>query len=293
MAQILLAGRGKVRMSTLSWGQVFVAQYKTDRLLLRQHLDFVSPEEVSAAHSPLKVQAHAVSQHTSCYKSLNLLDLLNRKSRGLTDATQVSDYHVAKFPEKERDHREGLSSNQSIIFHVHPEQTARDAMLIMLRNRIGAVLVVNPESRLGTETARRRALAAEIAMLETSGQGRWPSVLETRGTFERCDYLGIFTTRDFLRKTVFKKLCYNKIKVESVMQRVLPTMEYTQEASDVVQELYRIRQRHVVVTDGHAILGVLAASDLVTQMNKDFVEASQYLTEYVKNQMAEAPGMPV
>jgi len=218
------------------------------------------------------------SENAHCFKAWNLEDVLRHKNEGVSKDTLPWDYHVAQFPQFQPSASSGVRQ-YSIIFHCHPDMTAGDAMEIMVRNHVGALLVVNAATDVGQETAKQYK-----KMKLDGGHGHHDSDDDyeiMQGMFELKDYVGIFNTRTFLHETVGKRKCYQKSKVADIMIRDLPAMNFNSSASDVLQKLTEKNSRHVIVTDNNKCMGLLSASDLVKRLHQDYVDTAKYLTEYV------------
>ena len=114
-------------------------------------------------------------------------------------------------------------------------------------------------------TVDKQATAMEVAgIMDTKNVG---SVL----VMDKADgkYVGIVTERDIVRKVVAKGLDGSSYLVKGVMSSPLVTIESTKtifEAGDLMDQK---RVRHLAVTEGSEVVGILSIRDLINPSQYD------------------------
>jgi CBS domain-containing protein len=92
---------------------------------------------------------------------------------------------------------------------------------------------------------------------------------------------GIFTERDYLRKIALKGRSSSDTPLRDVMSSPLITVT-TSESSDVAMEtMTECRCRHLVVTEGGKMVGIVSLGDLVKYMLEEKQVEVEQLARYV------------
>lgn len=107
------------------------------------------------------------------------------------------------------------------ILSVEKETSVFDAVALMDKNNIGALVIVNAIN----------------------------------------DPLGIFTERDLLRRVVAKGLDPRKTKIEKVMTPGLVCAQANDDAKTLLQAMFDNNFRHLPVLDGRKLVGILSLKD--------------------------------
>lgn len=107
------------------------------------------------------------------------------------------------------------------ILSVEPTLAVQQAVELMSKNNIGAIVVLSPIH----------------------------------------DLLGIFTERDLLRRVVTKKKDPTKTKIQEVMTPNVMVAQSTDNAWDLLQVMQREKFRHLPVVDGRKVIGILSLKD--------------------------------
>lgn len=75
--------------------------------------------------------------------------------------------------------------------------------------------------------------------------------------------VGIFTERDLMNRVVARSLSPDDITVEQVMSRQLVTAEPWESHASCLNKMQAHAMRHLVVTDGGKLLGLISLRDLM------------------------------
>ena len=114
-------------------------------------------------------------------------------------------------------------------------------------------------------TVDKQATAMEVAgIMDTKNVGSVLVVDKTDGK-----YVGIVTERDIVRKVVAKGLDGSSYLVKGVMSSPLVTIESTKtifEAGDLMDQK---RVRHLAVTEGSEVVGIVSIRDLINPSQYD------------------------
>jgi len=114
-------------------------------------------------------------------------------------------------------------------------------------------------------TVDKQSTAMEVAaIMDTKNVGSVLVVDKTDGK-----YVGIVTERDIVRKVVAKGLDGSSYLVKGVMSSPLVTIESTKtifEAGDLMDQK---RVRHLAVTEGSEVVGILSIRDLINPSQYD------------------------
>ena len=110
------------------------------------------------------------------------------------------------------------------LFTVGPEATVEDVIQILCRNRIGALLVIDNETR---------------------------------------DLVGIVSERDILRKCGENCSVIGQTEVAEIMTREVIASPPDQDVRDALRVMSAKRIRHLPVVDGKQVIGIVSIGDLV------------------------------
>ncbi len=107
------------------------------------------------------------------------------------------------------------------ILSVEPTIFVQQAVELMHKNNIGAVVVLSPIR----------------------------------------DLLGIFTERDLLKRVVAKKKDPAKTKIQEVMTPNVMVAQASDSALELLQVMQREKFRHLPVVDGRKVIGIISLKD--------------------------------
>ena len=114
-------------------------------------------------------------------------------------------------------------------------------------------------------TVDKQSTAMEVAaIMDTKNVGSVLVVDKTDGK-----YVGIVTERDIVRKVIAKGLDGSSYLVKGVMSSPLVTIESTKtifEAGDLMDQK---RVRHLAVTEGSEVVGIVSIRDLINPSQYD------------------------
>lgn len=134
-----------------------------------------------------------------------------------------------------------LASKHDGIHALGPDDTVADAVRLMNRENVGAVMIFDPEERL----------------------------------------MGIFTERDVLRRVIDGRLDYESTRLEDVMTRRLATLKPSMVVEEALQLVNSIGCRHLPVLDGERVLGMISIRDLTNSLVEAREQEISELTEYI------------
>jgi len=92
---------------------------------------------------------------------------------------------------------------------------------------------------------------------------------------------GIFTERDYLRKIALKGLSSKNTTVSEVMSSPLITVELSDATRDAMETMTERRCRHLIVTDGGKMVGIVSLGDLVKRMLHEKEAEVEQLSSYI------------
>lgn len=92
---------------------------------------------------------------------------------------------------------------------------------------------------------------------------------------------GIFTERDYLRKIALKGLSSKNTTVSEVMSSPLITVELSDATRDAMATMTERRCRHLIVTDGGKMVGIVSLGDLVKRMLQEKEAEVEQLSSYI------------
>ena len=75
---------------------------------------------------------------------------------------------------------------------------------------------------------------------------------------------GIITTSDLVKRVMAKGLDPKTTKVDSIMSKPLITINHYLTRSDANEMMLRKKIKHIAVTEGSNVLGILTSKDMVT-----------------------------
>lgn len=121
---------------------------------------------------------------------------------------------------------------------------------------------------------------------------RFASVLEAIGTMSQANIgaivvesdgkpVGIFTERDYLRKIALEGRSSRETSVEDVMSAPLISVAPSEAVARAMETMTECRCRHLVVTEGEKMIGIVSLGDLVKQMLVDKEAEVEQLSSYI------------
>ena len=116
------------------------------------------------------------------------------------------------------------------ILSVEPGASVQEAVDLMVKSRIGSVVVLSPIQ----------------------------------------DLIGIFTERDLLYRVVGASKNPKTTKIDEVMTRNVMVAQATDGAWDLVQVMNREKFRHLPVVDGRKVIGILSIKDFTDSLLQNF-----------------------
>jgi CBS domain-containing protein len=153
---------------------------------------------------------------------------------------------VLQNKENERRELHGATKDVHPIVFVTEDNTVFEAIKMMTENKIGAVLV------------RPSASASSVN-----------------------EYVGILTERDYMTKVALNGFDSRKTKVERIMTRNPVTVRADETCLVGLKKMTKGRFRHIPVTQGGKIIGILSLGDLVKNLLSSFKDSVDYLSEYI------------
>lgn len=134
-----------------------------------------------------------------------------------------------------------LKQKADTIHALGPDATVSAAVHLMNEANIGAILVLDPEEHL----------------------------------------VGIFTERDVLRRVIDGRMDYDSTPLEDVMTRRVATVAPSTTVEEALRMVNTIGCRHLPVTDGERILGMISIRDLTNSLVAVREEEIAQLTDYI------------
>jgi CBS domain-containing protein len=92
---------------------------------------------------------------------------------------------------------------------------------------------------------------------------------------------GIFTERDYLRKIALKGLSSKNTTVSEVMSSPLITVDLSDPTREAMATMTERRCRHLIVTDGGKMVGIVSLGDLVKRMLQQKEAEVEHLSSYI------------
>lgn len=134
-----------------------------------------------------------------------------------------------------------LGNRAGSLHALGPDQAVGDAVALMNRANIGAVLIMNPEQEL----------------------------------------LGVFTERDVLRRVLENRLDPDTTKLEAVMTREVYWIAPDSAVDEAMAIVSERNIRHLPVMDGAKVLGMISVRDLTAAVVEDRELELAELTSYM------------
>ena len=95
---------------------------------------------------------------------------------------------------------------------------------------------------------------------------------------------GIFTERDYLRKIALKGRSSRDTIVDDVMSSPLYTVEPGESTRADMETMTQRRCRHLIVTEGEEMVGIVSLGDLVKHMLQEKEAEVEQLSSYISGQ---------
>ena len=92
---------------------------------------------------------------------------------------------------------------------------------------------------------------------------------------------GIFTERDYLRKISLEGRSSDSTLVSEVMSSPLITAGPEEATRDAMETMSESRCRHLVITEGEEMVGIVSMGDLVKHMLLKAEEEVEHLSSYI------------
>ena len=92
---------------------------------------------------------------------------------------------------------------------------------------------------------------------------------------------GIFTERDYLRKIALEGRSSNNTRVSEVMSVLLITVGPDESTEEAMETMTECRCRHLLVTDGDEMIGIVSLGDLVKHMLQEAEKEVEQLSDYI------------
>lgn len=92
---------------------------------------------------------------------------------------------------------------------------------------------------------------------------------------------GIFTERDYLRKVALQGRASSDTRVSEVMSSPLITVAPGESTRDAMETMTECRCRHLVVTEGDEMVGIVSLGDLVKHMLVQAEAEVEQLSSYI------------
>lgn len=93
--------------------------------------------------------------------------------------------------------------------------------------------------------------------------------------------VGIFTERDYLRKIALKGRSSSTTLLREVMSSPLITVSASESSESAMETMTERRCRHLVVTEGGAMVGIVSLGDLVKHMLNEKAAEVERLAQYI------------
>ena len=93
--------------------------------------------------------------------------------------------------------------------------------------------------------------------------------------------VGIFTERDYLRKIALKGRSSSTTLLREVMSSPLITVKASEPSENAMTTMTERRCRHLVVTDGGHMVGIVSLGDLVKHMLSEKAAEVEQLAQYI------------
>jgi CBS domain-containing protein len=135
-----------------------------------------------------------------------------------------------------------LSTKGSEVITIAPTATLEEAIAVLARNRIGAVVVLGPEQRV----------------------------------------IGILSERDIVRALSEHGASALKQPLAQTMTRIVVTCGESDTISDIMERMTRGRFRHVPVLEEDRLVGIISIGDVVKERLGEMEHESEQLRDYIQ-----------
>jgi CBS domain-containing protein len=92
---------------------------------------------------------------------------------------------------------------------------------------------------------------------------------------------GVFSERDFARKTVLKGKISDDTKVDELVTEALYMVKPTTRVIECMELMTDHRVRHLPVIDGDKLIGIVSIGDIVNKIIQDQKKHIQHLEDYI------------
>ena len=137
--------------------------------------------------------------------------------------------------------RQLLQAKGSNVHAINPDARVFDALKLMAEKDVGALVVLDDKGKLA----------------------------------------GIISERDYARKVILLGKSSHDISVREIMSAKVVTVEPTQSVEDCMAVMTNRRIRHLPVTDGDRLIGLLSIGDLVKEVIADQEQTIKQLESYI------------
>ena len=135
-----------------------------------------------------------------------------------------------------------LSTKGSEVITIAPTATLEEAIAVLAKNRIGAVVVLGPQQRV----------------------------------------IGILSERDIVRALSEHGAGALKQPLAQTMTRVVVTCGEADTVSDLMERMTRGRFRHIPVLEQDRLVGIISIGDVVKQRLGEMERESEQLRDYIQ-----------
>jgi len=134
----------------------------------------------------------------------------------------------------------------------------------LLRAKRGEIFSISPEARV-------------IDALKIMAEKNVGALLVAEGS----RLVGILSERDYARKVILHGKSSHDIPVREIMSDKVVTVSPDQTVEDCMALMTDRHVRHLPVTEGDALIGVLSIGDLVKEVIADQAQTIQQLESYI------------
>ena len=135
-----------------------------------------------------------------------------------------------------------LTAKGHVVHGVGPQETVHRAVLRMVEQNVGSLLVVARDGRP----------------------------------------LGIVTERDCLRRIVLEDRRSKETSVETIMTLPVQTVSLGTSVEHCMRTMTDLRVRHLAVLDGNALVGVVSIGDIVKMQTLEHRSSIEQMTHYIQ-----------
>jgi CBS domain-containing protein len=132
-------------------------------------------------------------------------------------------------------------------------------------------------SAKGTQIYSIRPDAKVYEALESMAEKDVGALLVTEGS----RLLGIISERDYARKVILHGKSSHELQVRDIMTSKVITVHPGQTVEECMELMTEKRIRHLPVTDGERLIGVLSIGDLVKEVIAEQQQTIQQLESYI------------